>query len=354
MEAAAMKPVPLRIARVQPAPDGGARRPVLPLRDSFERACHYLRLSVTDVCNFQCAYCLPDGYRRPVGAEPPLTVEEIRNLVSGFASMGLWKVRLTGGEPTVRRDIVDIVRAVASVGGIRKVALTTNACRLTKLAAPLREAGLTSLNVSVDSLDRRRFHEITGQDRLDEVLAGIDAAFDAGFDWIKVNAVLLRDWNDVDLNAFLGWIRERSITVRFIELMRTGDNSTLFARHHVSAASIQARLVRDGWMARAREEGDGPAMELVHPEYRGRIGLIAPYSKDFCTTCNRLRVSSQGGLRLCLFGEADHSLRAHLQTPDQLEELRDEVQRLIGQKAVTHDLHRGNHGTTSHFAAIGG
>lgn len=324
------------------------------LADSHGRRFQYLRLSVTPACNFRCVYCLPNGYQRPAGAQAPLSVSEIRNLVSGFAAMGFWKVRLTGGEPTLRRDIVEIAHEVSSIPGIRNVALSTNGYRLAQLAAPLRAAGVNALNVSVDSLDAERFQKITGQDRLHDVLKGIDTAFSSGFSAVKVNAVLMKDLNDRDLDAYLDWVRRAPISVRFIELMRTGDNRNLFERHHLSAGTIQLKLLASGWTMRRRSEGDGPAVEFEHPDYVGRIGLIAPYSPDFCQSCNRLRVSSQGGLRLCLFGEKDHSLRHLLRFENQREGLIAAVRGLIGEKAATHYLHDGKYGNTQDFAAIGG
>ncbi len=324
------------------------------LSDSFGRQFHYLRLSVTDACNFRCVYCLPNGFQKPEGSEPHLGLDEIRRLVTAFASMGFWKVRLTGGEPTLRRDILEIARAVGAVPGITRIALSTNGYRLAELAAPLREAGVTALNVSVDSLDPERFRKITGLARLDDVLAGIDAALAAGFPWVKINTVLLKDLNHGDLQAFRAWIQDRPISVRFIELMQTGDNPTLFGRRHVSADGLRAQLLGDGWQPLERRPGDGPAVEYAHPAHRGRIGLIAPYAKGFCDTCNRLRVSSRGGLKLCLFGDQEHALRPWLQADAQRDALVEEVQRLIGHKPATHALLEGRSGNTRHFAAIGG
>jgi len=326
------------------------------LRDSLGRQFQYLRLSVTDVCNFRCVYCLPNGYTKDPKAEYPLTVSEIGNLVSAFAEMGFWKVRLTGGEPTVRADIVEIAREVARVPGIRKVAISTNAYRLKQLAAPLREAGVSAFNISVDSLDPERFAAITGTQRLEDVRAGVDAALEAGVRDLKINTVLMRGLNDSekDLAAFQDWVRHAPISVRFIELMRTGDNRKLFEDHHVSAGELRLRLLRSGWRIKERSQGDGPAVEFEHPEYRGRIGLIAPYAEGFCSTCNRLRVSSRGALKLCLFGEGEFSLRPLLQSPSQKMELIGAVQAILRKKAPSHYLHEGNYGTTRHLASIGG
>ena len=322
------------------------------LTDSFGRAFSYLRLSVEDACNFRCLYCLPDGYHK-AEPEPPLSVDEIRRLAAGFAGMGFWKVRLTGGEPTVRKDIVDIARAVAETPGVRSVNLSTNGYRLVELAADLKRAGVTAVNVSVDSLDRARFAQITGQDRLPGVLAGIDRCLELGLK-VKVNAVLMKDLNDGEFQRFVAWTRLSPLAVRFIELMPTGDNKVFFERRHLSAAGLAEWLLSRGWHEAPRREGDGPARRYKHPAYRGGVGLIAPYSKDFCSSCNRLRVTSRGGLRLCLFAENDFSLRPLLQHDGQKGELQETVRAMLNRKEVSHYLPEGRFGNTKHFAAIGG
>ncbi|MGL5073653.1 MAG: GTP 3',8-cyclase MoaA, partial [Aeromonas salmonicida] len=219
---------------------------MLPLQDGFSRRFYYLRLSVTDVCNFRCTYCLPDGYR-PEGRKSFLSLDEIRRIVSGFAAMGTRKVRLTGGEPSLRRDFTAIIETVANTPGIEKVAMTTNGYRLKERAREWFDAGLTALNVSVDSLDPRQFHQITGENKLAEVMDGIEAALAAGFKSVKINAVLLKGLNDHQLDAFLAWIRHKPIELRFIELMQTGEMDTLFRDHHASGELIKQRLLDGGW-----------------------------------------------------------------------------------------------------------
>ncbi len=326
------------------------------LMDSQQRAFAYLRLSVTDRCNFSCVYCLPNGYQPSLESrtEAELSVEEIRRLVAGFAQMGVTKVRLTGGEPTVRRDIVEIASAVASTGGVEKVAITTNGGRLAELALPLREAGVTAVNVSIDSLDAEKFRKITGTDRLGEIKRGIDRALEVGFENVKVNAVLLKDCNDVEVGSFMEWVRDRPVSVRFIELMRTGKNGDFFGQRHLSAGKIRLDLLKAGWTQAARSLTDGPAVVFEHSSYRGSIGLIAPYSQDFCVSCNRLRVSARGALRLCLFGEKDESLRPYLADDGDRGELMTRVRELLREKAPSHLLHEGKYGNTWNLAGIGG
>jgi len=323
------------------------------LKDPFDRSFRYLRLSVTKRCNFNCTYCLPNGSTR-VARHSELSVPEISNLVGALAELGIRKVRLTGGEPTVRADIVEIARAVRAVPGIRQIALTTNGYRLAALGKDLRDAGVTALNVSVDSLHRERFHAITGHDRLPEVLSGIDRALELGFERLKVNVVLLRDINDSEIESFIEWTQGMPISVRFIELMRTGDNGHLFESRHVSSDSLRKRLEDLGW---ARERGtpeSGPAQEWSHSDHLGRVGVIAPYSRGFCETCNRLRITSEGALRLCLFGDSDFSLRSLLQEPSQREELKQVIQELLRRKPSRHLLHEGKFGNVRDLARIGG
>ena len=330
------------------------RKASLGLVDSYERKFVYLRLSVTDRCNFRCVYCLPNGYEASGHIEPELSLEEVRRLVSGFVKLGVWKVRLTGGEPTVRRDIVELAQTVASVQGVRKIAITTNGNRLEELAIPLRKAGVTSVNISVDSLDKETFQKITGTDRFEQVLRSVDHALSAGFENVKINTVLLREKNDHELSNFIFWVRERPVSVRFIELMQTGKNRELFERRHLSGGTVQFELLRSGWTPLARKRDDGPAVVYHHPDYAGTIGIIAPYSQDFCKTCNRLRVSSRGALRLCLFGEKDESLRDCLTDDSGREELVARVRRLVLGKPISHFLHEGKYGNTWNLAGIGG
>ena len=324
------------------------------LRDGLGRRFEYLRLSLTDVCNFRCSYCLPDGYRRPCGKPADLTVEEIERAVRAFAELGLWKVRLTGGEPTIRRDFEDVARAVSAVSGIRRVAMTTNGYRLAERAQRWREAGVDALNISVDSLDPERFLAITGHDRLGEVLAGIDAARDAGFSSIKLNAVLMRGVNDDELDAMIRFVTARDLSLRFIEVMRTNDNAEFFAERHVPGESVVEQLQAAGWQRLSREDGAGPAVEFGHPEARGRIGIIAPYAKDFCADCNRLRLGSDGEFHLCLFGDGGFDLRDLLKSDSQQDELVARIVALTRGKAPGHRLHQGNSGATPHLASIGG
>ncbi|MCO5143785.1 MAG: GTP 3',8-cyclase MoaA [Oligoflexia bacterium] len=325
------------------------------LIDSHGRSFRYLRLSVTDKCNFRCTYCLPDGYKSPeVAQDSELSVQEIKSICEGFSLLGFEKVRLTGGEPTIRKDLLGIVRSVAEIKKFQTIALSTNGHNLDRLAKPLREAGITAINVSLDSLDSSQFQSITGSKRFDSVRDGIETALDCGFASIKVNAVLLRDITDLEIPQFFEWVRTRPISVRFIELMKTGKNGNYFKKHHISCGEIQLELRKRGWKVKKRNDLGGPAVEYYHPDYKGTIGLIAPYSEDFCQTCNRLRVSARGNLRLCLFGEEDYSLRKHLIDRNSPVLVASAVRSLIERKPATHYLKEGKYGNTWNLASIGG
>lgn len=323
------------------------------LQDHFGREFHYLRLSITDVCNFRCTYCLPDGYQGKAD-KSFLTLAEISRVAAAFAATGTTKVRITGGEPSLRRDLPDIIAAVKHTPGIRKVAITTNGYKLPERIDAWAAAGLDALNVSIDSLDPAMFQAITGHERLQELLDGLDRGIALGIPCVKVNTVLMRGCNDHQLDRFLAWLVDKPITLRFIEVMQTGDNGDFYRRRHVSGEGIKQILLQRGWTQAPRDADAGPAQEFRHPDSVGRIGLIMPYSKDFCATCNRLRMSATGQLHLCLFSDHGIDLRHLLQRDDQKAELIAFLQDRLASKKIGHSLHDGDSGGTRHLAMIGG
>ena len=327
---------------------------MIQLLDPQGRTFDYLRLSITDACNYRCQYCLPHGYVKDAQRDSFLSPDEIENLVLGFVRLGIWKIRLTGGEPTVRKDFTEIAARVSSLTGIRHVAMTTNGYQLAKNAKLWYGAGIRAVNVSVDSLIPERFAHITGRDELQKVLKGIKAAQDAGFDRIKINTILLRDLNDDEISHFIEWTQAEAISVRFIELMETGDNKPYFQRHHMRGDQVIQHLKASGWYEDIRPSGAGPATIFRHSNHKGSVGIIAPYSKDFCTTCNRLRVTSRGELKLCLFGNGVFPLRHLLQSPEQSAQLQDTILSVLQHKQPSHHLHFHQTGTTPHLAALGG
>lgn len=327
----------------------------LPLVDKFGRRFEYLRLSITDVCNFSCQYCLPDGYQ----CDTPrnfMSAPELNMVVQAFARMGTKKVRITGGEPSLRGDLTDIIQQTANVPGIEQVAITTNGYKLEKELRQWADAGLSSLNVSIDSLDPRQFEQITGDTRLHSILKGLELAVELGLQ-VKVNAVLLKEFSDSQLSLFFDFVKVNNITLRFIELMQTGDNEAYFNAQHVSGESIENKLIDLGWSKKKKAEWAGPAKVYRHDDFKGRIGLIMPYSKDFCADCNRLRISALGKLHLCLFAEKGIELRdtiAQSVVQNDPSNLIAQIQDMLGQKEATHYLDKGFTGATQHLAMLGG
>lgn len=323
------------------------------LEDNFGRRFHYLRLSITDVCNFKCTYCLPDGYHSDESRQF-LTLPEIKRVVGTFAQLGTSKVRITGGEPALRKDLPEIIEAVTRTQGIEKTAITTNGYKLSSQIDDWIDAGLNALNVSIDSLDPRMFQQITGHNKLDEILKGIDRGFSKGLTQIKVNAVLMKQYNAGEFKQFLNWIKDMPVTLRFIELMQTGDNAQFFKQNHVSGSLLQQSLEEQGWQRIEREISAGPAIEYSHPHYAGKVGLIMPYSPNFCKSCNRLRITARGKLHLCLFSENGLDIRSFLQDDKKSNDLAQYLQHKLTDKKVSHYLHDGFVGATKHLAMLGG
>lgn len=321
------------------------------LEDKFGRRFHYLRLSVTDVCNFSCTYCLPDGYQCDTDRDF-LSLNEITHIAKAFAGLGTSKIRITGGEPSLRKDLPQIINICANTPGVEHVAITTNGYKLPEHIQGWIDAGLTSLNVSIDSLDPRMFASITGHDKLQTILTGIDMAVAAGLQ-VKVNTVLMRQFNSNELTRFIEWLKNTPVTLRFIELMETGDNNLFFNQNHVSGESIKQQILAQGWGKIIRDKAAGPAEEFQHSDFAGNIGLIMPYSKDFCASCNRLRISALGKLHLCLFAEQGLDLRETIHSGD-IRRLQHRLVELLGNKEATHWLQEGFTGATKHLAMLGG
>jgi cyclic pyranopterin phosphate synthase len=295
---------------------------------------------------------LPNGYQKTLNEGQPLSIDEIRNLVSAFAQMGFYKIRLTGGEPTVRSDLVEIIAAIRSLSGIQKIALSTNAYRLKSLVGPLKKAGLTHVNISLDSVVPDTFKQITGRTH-HQVIEGIEAAMSEGLK-VKLNAVLLKETNFPEWDLFLNWVKNRNISFRFIELMRTGDNQEFFKKQYLSSDVLIEKLSVGGWQKVSRAKDDGPAQEFLHPDFRGTIGVIAPYGTEFCDTCNRLRVSALGRVRMCLFGASEFDIRPWLQDTEDQFEVQKIMNNLMQKKAKAHELNQNNFGMNHGFSTIGG
>ncbi|MDX2023332.1 MAG: GTP 3',8-cyclase MoaA [Deltaproteobacteria bacterium] len=291
------------------------------LIDPDGRNIHYLRVSVTDRCNYRCTYCMPeDGVDHTARADV-LSFEEITALVSAFAGLGVRRVRLTGGEPTVRKDLVTLAGMLAALPGIEDLALSTNGHRLAELAAPLRAAGVTRLNVSLDSLRPERFAKITRRGQVADVLAGLAAAKAVGFASIKLNAVAIKGFNDDEVAALCTFAWQHGFVPRFIEQMPMMEGALFVPGQLMSAADVRAALLADFPGAALVPEpearlGAGPARywRLEGGNHDGicRLGLITPITEHFCDTCNRVRLSSSGSLHTCLAHDNAVDLRRAL------------------------------------------
>jgi GTP 3',8-cyclase len=288
------------------------------LTDRLQRRVDYLRVSVTDRCNYRCTYCLPEDGVSHVDREDILRFEEIVALVRCFVELGVRRVRLTGGEPTVRRDLVQLVRMLRDIPALEDLALSTNGHLLVELAGPLRQAGVDRLNVSLDSLDPERFARITRRGDLDRVLAGIEAARAAGFRSIKLNAVAVKGFNDDEVGALCRWAWQRGLVPRFIEQMPMAGGALFVPGTLLSAGEIRG-LVEQAFAAPLVPHlgglGAGPARywRLDGSEPMALVGIISPMTEHFCDTCNRVRLSSSGDLHTCLAHDDALDLRAVLQ-----------------------------------------
>lgn len=298
------------------------------MRDGYMRKIDYLRLSVTDRCNFRCVYCMPEeGVLKRQHADM-LSVEEMVEIVRAFVALGVTKVRITGGEPLVHRAIVEIIRRIAVIDGLRELCLTTNGVWLAQLARPLKEAGVTRLNVSLDTLRPNRFARITRAGSLEETLRGIRAAEEAGFTNMKINTVLLGGINIDEIPDFVNLTREKDVQVRFIELMPLGvcaawDRSAFIAADTVLDAVPALEPIRQERVARIYRL----------PGAVGTVGLIRPLSDYFCPECNRVRVTADGRLKVCLHSDREVTLKGLIG-----ETLRDTILAEIKRKPERHLL----------------
>jgi GTP 3',8-cyclase len=319
----------------------------VPLIDPFGRPITYLRISVTDRCNLRCTYCMPD-HPHHVEREEVLRFEELDRLVKVAVELGWRKVRLTGGEPLVRKDVVELVRLLAhhksrpaENGRLEELVMSTNGVLLARHAPALREAGLDRVNVSLDTLDSRRFHKITGYDRMAEVMSGLEAAEASGLRPIKVNVVLVRGETESEFFDFIDLAITRAWDLRFIEFMPFAGNG--WSRDKVlPSGELRERLGRR-FDLQAVEPGahGGPAKTVTAPGWRGSVSFISPISdRSFCTRCNRVRLTSEGLLRGCLLNENEIDFRAPLRRGADDRELAILFRKAIGLKPEEHPYHR--------------
>ncbi len=283
------------------------------LIDSFNRKIEYLRISITDRCNLRCRYCMPEQGIELIPHTGILTFEEIIRVVRVFAKLGISKVRLTGGEPLVRTGVVDLIRRLGRIEGIHDLSLTTNGILLEPFAGPLFAAGLKRVNISLDSLRPERFHHIARRDAFHRVWGGIEKSLQVGFHPVKLNVVAIRGVNEDEILDFARLTMERPVHVRFIEYMPSGEHQAWKPERVLTIGQIRDEIERLGPLSSENSEGHtGPATTYRWEGAPGRIGFISPVSRHFCDHCNRLRLTSDGKLRTCLFSDDEIDLRTYL------------------------------------------
>lgn len=307
------------------------------LVDRYQRRIEYVRLSVTDRCDLRCFYCLPRGYRDFETPEHWLTFDEIERVVAVFTRLGVHRVRLTGGEPLVRHDLPVLAARLAALPGLEDLSLSTNATRLARHAEALRRAGVRRVNISLDTLDPARFRAITGG-RLEKVLEGIEAARSAGFAPIKINMVVMRGVNDDEVEAMVEFCLAHGFTLRFIETMPMGETGRHASDRYIDLETIRRRLARRFELLPGMMPGGGPARYVQVAGTDLRIGFITPISRHFCATCNRVRLSADGTLHLCLGQEHSLPLRPLLRDGASDAELAAAIRAAVARKPERHEF----------------
>lgn len=306
------------------------------LYDQFDRLHDYLRLSITDRCNLRCVYCMPKEGLPFFPTDKVLSQDEIVQLVENFAEMGISKVRITGGEPLLRTDVVDIVRRIKNVDGINDVSITTNGLFLTKKAEALKEAGLDRLNISLDTFDPERYKEITRGGNIQQVLDGISFAAKLNFKKIKLNTVLIKGQNDDEILKFLNYTKDNDVNVRFIEFMPIGNSLKTWKREFVGLDNVFTVCQENNLDYQPIElNGNGPSDNYQIEGFTGSFGLIHPITAKFCENCNRLRITADGYVKACLYWNEEINIRESI--PDKVK-FRQLIQKSLDNKPLNHEM----------------
>jgi cyclic pyranopterin phosphate synthase len=323
------------------------------LTDAFGRRIEYLRLSVTDRCDLRCSYCLPKGFNDFEEPADWLAFDEIERVVAAFTALGVYRVRLTGGEPLVRRGIAELAGRLSALAGLADLSLSSNCTRMEKLARPLVQAGVRRLNVSLDSLRPDRFAAITGGGRLDKVLCGIEAAAEAGFAPIKVNTVALSGVNEDEIGDILAFCAERGFTLRLIETMPMGETGREATSRYLDLQTVRRQLEQHYDLIPDLMPGGGPARYYRLAGTETRIGFITPISQHFCDTCNRVRLTVDGSLYMCLGQEHRYELRPLLRAGATATDLVAHLRQAVTLKPQRHEF-REKPGQVVRFMAMTG
>lgn len=308
------------------------------MRDSFGRKINYLRVSLTDRCNLRCKYCMPEDGIDKCEHHEILSLEETYDIIESFVELGVDKIRFTGGEPLVRKDIVSLIRRVSKLQKVKDIAMTTNGIFLKEMAEDLKEAGLKRVNISLDTMDSEKFKSITRGGNLQSVLEGIEEAKRVGLTPIKINTVLIGGFNEDEIENFANLTIKEPIDVRFIELMPIGEASSWAEEKFISNKKILEQI--KGLKSVEREDISSPAIYFKLPNAKGRVGIINPISCKFCEDCNRVRLTATGRLKLCLHSNREIDLKIPLRDGKDIKEL---ILRSIGEKEESHHLEDGKY-----------
>jgi len=307
------------------------------LTDNFGRSIEYLRLSVTDRCDLRCQYCMPKGFKDFQEPSEWLSFDEIERIIRAFGELGTRRIRITGGEPLVRANLPELASRLAALPGIEDLSLSTNATRLSKHAETLRAAHISRINVSLDTLQAKRFKEMTGG-KLQKVLDGLMAAKAAGFAPIKINMVVLKDTNEDEIEDMVEFCIEHDFTLRFIEIMPMGATGLDATHQYVNLQTVKARLAERFDLVPGMMPGGGPARYVQVAGTDLRIGFITPMSQHFCETCNRVRLSVDGTLYMCLGQDDSYPLRDILRNGCSDDELKQHIAKAIQLKPERHEF----------------
>jgi len=297
------------------------------LNDGQGRKHDYLRISVTDRCNLRCVYCMSEEGIEQTSHHSILSYEEIHRVVEAGAELGISKIRITGGEPLVRKNLTELIKKISHTPGIKDLAMTTNALLLPRYAEELKQAGLNRVNISLDSLNPEKYREITRCGELQQAIDGIDAALDHGLHPVKLNTVLMKGINEDEVADFLELTRKKPLHVRFIEYMPIGDHDQGYRDHYLPLNYVEETAAGAGLPLSPvpLPGGAGPAEYYTIPGGKGTIGLIHPISKHFCSSCNRLRLTAEGTLKACLYWQDETSVRPVINNKEALQDLIREV-----------------------------
>ncbi len=306
------------------------------LIDPFGREIEYVRLSVTDRCDLRCSYCMPEGFKDFEEPASWLTFDETTRLVAAFSRMGVSRFRLTGGEPLLRRNLTELAARLCALPGVEDLSLSTNATQLARHAHALKDAGVTRLNVSLDSLQRKRVEKINGRDVFDKIMDGLTAAKDAGFTQIKLNMVAIAGQNDDEIDAMIEFAMAGDYILRLIETMPMGETGR--ATGFLDLQPIKARLAKKYGLIETHLPGGGPARYLGTPDGKFSIGFITPLSQHFCETCNRVRVSVDGTLYLCLGQDDSVALGPLLKSGASDADIEQAIRNAIARKPERHEF----------------